>query len=82
MAGRVIAITGAFGVLGSAVAKAAAEQGYKVILIDYAATPPAGLLAACGPRPRSAAGSICLSPARRPPPSTMRPKPSTGWTYW
>ncbi len=50
MAGRVIAITGAFGVLGSAVAKAAAEHGYKVILIDYAATPPAGLLAACGPQ--------------------------------
>ena len=50
MAGRVIAITGAFGVLGSAVAKAAAEQGNKVILIDYAATPPGGLLAACGPQ--------------------------------
>ena len=50
MAGRVIAITGAFGVLGSAVAKAAAGQGMRVILIDYAATPPAGLLADCGPQ--------------------------------
>ena len=40
MSGRVIAITGAFGVLGSAVAKAAAEQGARVALIDFAKTPP------------------------------------------
>lgn len=37
MAGRVIVITGAFGVLGSAVAKAAAEQGARLALIDFAA---------------------------------------------
>jgi NAD(P)-dependent dehydrogenase (short-subunit alcohol dehydrogenase family) len=43
MAGRVFAITGAFGVLGSAVAKAAAEQGARVALIDFAKTPPPGL---------------------------------------
>jgi len=43
MAGRVIAITGAFGVLGQAVAKAAAEQGARLALIDYAADAPAGL---------------------------------------
>ena len=36
MAGRVIAITGAFGVLGSAVAKAAGDQGARLALIDFA----------------------------------------------
>jgi NAD(P)-dependent dehydrogenase (short-subunit alcohol dehydrogenase family) len=42
MAGRVIAITGAFGVLGQAVAKAAAGQGARLALIDFAeAAPPA-----------------------------------------
>lgn len=34
--GRVVAITGAFGVLGSAVARAAAAQGAELALIDYA----------------------------------------------
>jgi NAD(P)-dependent dehydrogenase (short-subunit alcohol dehydrogenase family) len=43
MTGRVFAITGAFGVLGSAVAKAVAEQGARVALIDFAKTPPPGL---------------------------------------
>lgn len=41
MAGRVIAITGAFGALGSAVVAAAADQGARVALID-AVAPPAG----------------------------------------
>lgn len=41
MAGRVFAITGASGVLGSAVAKAAAEQGARLALIDFAKAPPA-----------------------------------------
>jgi NAD(P)-dependent dehydrogenase (short-subunit alcohol dehydrogenase family) len=36
MAGRVYAITGAFGVLGQAVAKAAAERGARLALIDFA----------------------------------------------
>jgi NAD(P)-dependent dehydrogenase (short-subunit alcohol dehydrogenase family) len=36
MAGRVFAITGAFGVLGSAVARAAAAKGHRLALIDYA----------------------------------------------
>jgi len=40
MAGRVFAITGAFGVLGSAVAKAAAAQGARLALIDFAKDPP------------------------------------------
>lgn len=42
MAGRVIAITGAFGVLGQAVAKAAAGHGARVVLIDFAKDAPAG----------------------------------------
>src|SRR4051794_20845206 len=43
MAGRVYVITGAFGVLGSAVAKAAAEAGGRVALIDFATDLPPGL---------------------------------------
>ena len=43
MAGRVLAITGAFGVLGSAVARAAAAGGARVALIDFAKAAPAGL---------------------------------------
>ena len=50
MAGRVIAITGAFGVLGSAVAKAAAAQGARLALFDFAPSGPvpAGALALGG----------------------------------
>ena len=43
MPGRVIAITGAFGVLGSAVAEAAAAQGARLALIDFAKEPRPGL---------------------------------------
>lgn len=43
MAGRVYVITGASGVLGSAVAKAAAEAGSRVALIDVAMSAPDGL---------------------------------------
>ncbi len=43
MAGRVYVITGAFGVLGSAVAKAAAEAGGRLALVDFAPDPPPGL---------------------------------------
>lgn len=43
MAGRVIAITGAFGVLGSGVAEAAAAGGARLALIDFAKDPPVGL---------------------------------------
>jgi len=42
MAGRVFAITGAAGVLGAAVARAAADQGARLALIDYAKAPPPG----------------------------------------
>ena len=41
MAGRVFAITGASGVLGAAVARAAAEQGARLGLIDFAKAAPA-----------------------------------------
>lgn len=41
MAGRVVAITGAFGVLGAAVATAAAAQGARLVLIDFAKDGPA-----------------------------------------
>jgi NAD(P)-dependent dehydrogenase (short-subunit alcohol dehydrogenase family) len=41
MAGRVLVITGAFGVLGSAVARAAAGQGARLGLIDFAREGPA-----------------------------------------
>ena len=40
MAGRIIAITGASGVLGAAVAEAAAEQGARLALIDFSTSPP------------------------------------------
>jgi NAD(P)-dependent dehydrogenase (short-subunit alcohol dehydrogenase family) len=43
LVGRVIAITGAFGVLGSAVARAAAAQGARLALIDFAKAPPPDL---------------------------------------
>ena len=43
MTGRVYAITGAFGALGSAVAKAAAAQGARLALIDFAKQAPADL---------------------------------------
>lgn len=43
MSGRVFVITGAFGVLGSAVARAAAQQGARLALIDFAPGPPASL---------------------------------------
>jgi len=49
MSERVVVVTGAFGALGSAVAQAAAGQGARVALIDFAAAPPAGLAKACGP---------------------------------
>lgn len=47
MTGRIFAITGASGILGSAVAKAAAECGARVALIDFA--DHAEVLKDCGP---------------------------------
>ncbi len=47
MTGRIFAITGASGILGSAVALAAAERGARVALIDFASE--AEVLKDCGP---------------------------------
>ncbi len=47
---RTIAISGAFGSLGRAVAQAAAERGLNVAALDVAANPPAGLAERLGPR--------------------------------
>jgi NAD(P)-dependent dehydrogenase (short-subunit alcohol dehydrogenase family) len=46
MNGRVIAITGAFGALGRAVAMEAAARGWSVAALDFADAPPAALDAA------------------------------------
>jgi NAD(P)-dependent dehydrogenase (short-subunit alcohol dehydrogenase family) len=43
MTRRIIVITGAFGVLGAVVARAAAGQGARLALIDFAKTAPPGL---------------------------------------
>ena len=43
MSGRVVAITGAFGALGRAVAMEAAARGWSVAALDFAPTPPAEL---------------------------------------
>lgn len=43
MNGRVVAITGAFGALGRAVAIEAAARGWSVAALDFAPTPPAEL---------------------------------------
>jgi NAD(P)-dependent dehydrogenase (short-subunit alcohol dehydrogenase family) len=48
MSQRIYAVTGAFGILGQAVARAAVKSGAKVALIDFAPTAPAGLKADCG----------------------------------
>lgn len=46
---RIVAVTGAYGILGSAVARAAAGQGAQVALIDFSMSAPEGLVEACGP---------------------------------
>jgi NAD(P)-dependent dehydrogenase (short-subunit alcohol dehydrogenase family) len=48
MSQRRYAITGAFGTLGAAVAKAAAAAGGRIALIDYAPAAPAGLVEGLG----------------------------------
>ena len=48
MSPRIIAVTGAFGVLGEVVATAAAFQGARLALIDHSLVPPEGLVEACG----------------------------------
>ncbi|MDO8900167.1 MAG: SDR family NAD(P)-dependent oxidoreductase [Phenylobacterium sp.] len=48
MSPRIVAVTGAFGVLGEVVATAAALQGARLALIDHSPVPPDGLAEACG----------------------------------
>jgi NAD(P)-dependent dehydrogenase (short-subunit alcohol dehydrogenase family) len=48
MSPHIVAVTGAFGVLGEVVATAAAAQGARLALIDHSMVPPEGLLEACG----------------------------------
>lgn len=48
MSPRIVAVTGAFGVLGEVVATAAAAQGARLALIDHSLVPPDGLVEACG----------------------------------
>jgi len=60
---RIVAVTGAHGILGSAVARAAARQGAKVVLIDHAPRPPEGLLEACGPDALELSGVDLTDPA-------------------
>ena len=45
---RIAVVTGAFGVLGSAVARAFAAHGYRVALLDMAVDPPAALVEELG----------------------------------
>jgi NAD(P)-dependent dehydrogenase (short-subunit alcohol dehydrogenase family) len=45
MIGRVVVVTGGFGVLGSAVARAFAKHGAHVVLLDLAQSPPQSLRA-------------------------------------
>lgn len=47
--GKSVVVTGAFGALGAAVARAATGAGARVALIDRAAQAPPGLTLACGP---------------------------------
>lgn len=48
MSPRIVAVTGAFGVLGEVVATAAAAQGARLALIDFNTVPPDSLVEACG----------------------------------
>ncbi|HWA63576.1 MAG TPA: SDR family NAD(P)-dependent oxidoreductase [Caulobacteraceae bacterium] len=48
MDGKAVIVTGAFGVLGAAVAKAFAAAGARVALVDRVEAPPAGLMETLG----------------------------------
>ncbi|MBC7167893.1 SDR family NAD(P)-dependent oxidoreductase [Phenylobacterium sp.] len=60
---RVVAVTGAFGVLGEVVATAAAAQGARLALIEHAPQPPDGLVEACGAQTLVVAGVDLADPA-------------------
>lgn len=53
---KAMVITGAFGALGAATARAAASAGARVVLVDQAPHPPAGLMEECGIDARAIAG--------------------------
>lgn len=54
--GKAIIITGAFGSLGAATARAAAQGGARVALVDRATAAPHGLVEDCGPDAIAIAG--------------------------
>jgi NAD(P)-dependent dehydrogenase (short-subunit alcohol dehydrogenase family) len=56
MSDRVFVVTGAFGALGSALARAIAAQGHRLVLIDHAMEAPPELLAALGDQAFTLAG--------------------------
>jgi NAD(P)-dependent dehydrogenase (short-subunit alcohol dehydrogenase family) len=61
--GKTIIITGAFGSLGAATARAAAKAGARVALVDRAAVAPQGLVEECGPDAIAVAGVDLTDPA-------------------
>ena len=60
---RIVAVTGAFGVLGEVVATAAAAQGDRLALIEHAPRAPEGLGEACGAQTLVVAGIDLSDPA-------------------
>lgn len=60
---RIVAVTGAFGVLGEVVAKAAAAQGARLALIEHSPKAPEGLVEACGTETLVVAGIDLSDPA-------------------
>jgi NAD(P)-dependent dehydrogenase (short-subunit alcohol dehydrogenase family) len=64
MQGLKVVITGGFGVLGRAVAQAAAAKGARVALVDFAPEAPADLKAALGDGAVFIAGADLSDPAR------------------
>lgn len=64
MTTRNFIITGAFGALGSGVARVAGAHNVRVALLDYAPAPPPGLVEACGPGAFALGGVDLSDPAR------------------
>lgn len=60
---RIVAVTGAFGVLGEVVATAAAAQGARLALIEHSPKAPEGLVEACGAQTLVVAGVDLADPA-------------------
>lgn len=60
---RIVAVTGAFGVLGEVVATAAAAQGARLALIEHSPNAPEGLVEACGAQTLVVAGVDLADPA-------------------